>query len=282
MIGAGYGISLRYTANVFRFGVPLQDVSARIDSVLTRTPAFRRDGVCARAQVSMSTKAEEIIDSVRNAILSHRLLPGTQLKEVSLGRLYGVSRTVVRQALQRLAKDGLADLTPGKIASVAKPTAKEAREVFDLRVALESHVTLTLIERASKKDIAKLRAHVKQERAAFAAGDWDSVRRLGAGFHALMARVAGNDLLAQTLEHLHARIALILLLYKHDYDRHVECLQDEHEEFVNLIESRSRQKALSLLKSHLGTVEQSLQITDMSGTEDLQLQRALQGAATPG
>ena len=230
----------------------------------------------------MSTKAEEIIDSVRNAILSHRLLPGTQLKEVSLGRLYGVSRTVVRQALQRLAKDGLADLTPGKIASVAKPTAKEAREVFDLRVALEAHVTLALIERASKKDIAKLRAHVKQERAAFAAGDWDAVRKLGAGFHALMARVAGNDLLAQTLEHLHARIALILLLYKHDYDRHVECLQDEHEEFVNLIESRSRQKALSLLKSHLGTVEQSLQITDIGSTEDLQLQRALQGTAMLG
>jgi DNA-binding GntR family transcriptional regulator len=226
----------------------------------------------------MSAKTEEIIDSVRNAILSHRLLPGTQLKEVSLGRLYGVSRTVVRQALQRLAKDGLADLTPGKIASVAQPTAKEAREVFDLRVALEVHVTHTLIQRASKKDIAKLRAHIKQERAALASGDWEAVRRLGAGFHALMARLAGNDLLAQTLEHLHARIALILLLYKHDYDRHVECLQDEHEEFVDLIESHATQKALALLKAHLGMVEKSLQITELGSTEDLQLQRALQGA----
>lgn len=229
----------------------------------------------------MSSKTEEIVSSISNAILSHRLLPGTQLREVSLGRLYGVSRTVVRQALQQLSKDGLVDLSPGKIASVAKPTAKEAREVFDLRIALESHVTLTLVERASKKDIAKLRAHVKQERAAFTAGDWDAVRKLGAGFHALMARVAGNELLAETLEHLHARIALILLLYEHDYDRHVECLQDEHEEFVNLIESRSPEKALALLKAHLGTVENSLQITDMDNTEDLQLQRALQGTVTP-
>lgn len=228
----------------------------------------------------MSTKAEEIVDSIRTAILSHRLLPGTQLKEVSLGRVYGVSRTVVRQALQRLAKDGLTDLVPGKIASVAKPTAKEAREVFDMRIALEAHVTHTLIQHASKKDVAKLRAHVKQERAAFAAGDWEAVRKLGAGFHALMARVAGNDLLSQNLEHLHARIALILLLYKHDYDRHVECLQDEHEELVNLIESRSLQEALALLKAHLRTVENSLQITDMDSTEDLQLQRALQGFVT--
>ncbi|UUZ66202.1 hypothetical protein LP417_34830 (plasmid) [Polaromonas sp. P1-6] len=72
----------------------------------------------------------------------------------------------------------------------------------------------------------------------------------------------------------------MLLLYKHDYDRHVECLQDEHEEFVNLIESRSLEKALALLKAHLGTVEHSLQITDMNNTEDLQLQRALQGTVT--
>jgi DNA-binding GntR family transcriptional regulator len=224
----------------------------------------------------MTTKAEEIVDSVRDAILSHRLLPGTPLKEVSLGRVYGVSRTVVRQALQRLAKDGLADLSPGKIASVAKPTAKEAREVFDLRIALEAHVTQTLVEHATKKDIARMRAHVKQERAALAAGDWEAVRKLGAGFHALLARIAGNDLLAQTLEHLHARIALILLLYKHDYDRHVECLQDEHETFVDLIESRSLQKALALLKAHLGMVEKSLLITDLDSTDDLHLQRILQ------
>ena len=70
----------------------------------------------------MSTKNEEISDSIREAVAAHRLLPGTQLREVSLGKLYGVSRTVVRQALQSLAREGLVDLTPGKIASVAKPT----------------------------------------------------------------------------------------------------------------------------------------------------------------
>jgi len=225
----------------------------------------------------MTTKADEIVENVRDAILSHRLLPGTQLREVSLGRLYGVSRTVVRQALQRLAKDGLADLTPGKIASVAQPSAREAREVFDMRTALETHVTEVLASNASKKDFARLRAHLKRERAAYATGDWDAVRKLGAGFHALMAELAGNELLTRTLEELHARIALILQLYKHDYDSHVACLQDEHEEFINLLEAGSTKQATTLLKRHLGKVEQSLNIIDQQAADDLPLRRALQG-----
>ncbi len=223
----------------------------------------------------MSTKTDEIVTSIRDAILSRRLLPGTQLREVSLGRLYDVSRTVVRQALQRLAKDGLVDLLPGKIASVAKPTAKEARDIFDLRLALEAHVVKTLAAKASKRDLARLRAHIKQERSALARGDLEAATQLGAAFHALMARLSGNDLLAESLEQLHARIALILLLYRNDYGAHVSCLQDEHERFVDLLEAGSGEAALKLLHTHLALVEQSLNVTDEGSAQDLPLQHAL-------
>ncbi len=206
----------------------------------------------------MSTKNEEISDSIREAVAAHRLLPGTQLREVSLGKLYGVSRTVVRQALQSLAREGLVDLTPGKIASVAKPTPKEARDTFDLRWAIERHSLEKLSQAHTRKDLAALRAHVKQERAARVGNDMEEVRRLGAGFHVLLARLAGNDLLAQTLDQLVGRIALILLLYQHEYDKHTECLQDEHAQLISLIESGSTEEALALLRSHLHTVEVSL------------------------
>lgn len=224
----------------------------------------------------MTSKTEDIVESIRGAIVSHRLLPGTQLREVSLARLYGVSRTVVRQALQQLAKDGLAELTPGKIASVAQPTPKEAREVFDLRRAIEKHALTTLMDRATKKDLARLRAHLKEERAALASADTEGIRTLGAGFHVLMARLSGNDLLADLLEHLTARIALILVLYQHDYDRHAECLQDEHQQFIDLIESKGLSRALALMDVHLKVVEVSLKMADVKPSEDLQLQRALQ------
>lgn len=223
----------------------------------------------------MTSKNEEIVQSIRNAIAAHRLLPGVQLREVGLGKLYGVSRTVVRQALQTLAREGLVDLTPGRIASVAQPTPKEARDTFDLRWVIERHATETLAAGAKRTDIAALRAHVRKERAARAARDAEQVRKLGAEFHVLLARLAGNELAARTLEHLVARIALILLLYRHDYDEHVDCLQDEHTQFIDLLETGQTEKALQLLERHLKTVEVSLNVDVVPAGGDPQLQRAL-------
>ncbi|RZL86621.1 MAG: GntR family transcriptional regulator [Variovorax sp.] len=223
----------------------------------------------------MSSKTEEIVSSIRNAVAGHRLLPGVQLREVGLGKLYGVSRTVVRQALQTLAREGLVDLTPGRIASVAKPTPQEARDTFELRWVIERHATQTLAQKITEKNVAALRAHVKLENAARAASDAEGVRRLGAAFHVLVAQLAGNELLVRTLEQLIARIALILLLYRHDYDQHVECLQDEHSRFVDLLESGATSKALRLLQKHLQTVEGSLRIENMAAVDDPHLHRAL-------
>ena len=223
----------------------------------------------------MSSKTDDIVESIRTAILSHRLLPGFELREMSLSRLYGVSRTVVRQALQRLAKDGLVQLEAGRIAAVAQPTAQEAKDVFDLRIALESHVTMTLIERGSPKDVAQLRTHLRREKAALKAGDWETVRRLGAEFHGLMARLAGNALLTQALEQLQGRVALILQLYHDAYDQHAGCLQEDHERFIDLIEARDGKKALALLRAHLGAVEDSLTMDVADRADDLHLQRAL-------
>ena len=223
----------------------------------------------------MVSKPNEIVANIRSAILSRRLLPGTQLREMTLCRLYGVSRTLVRQALQELGKDGLVDLTHGRIATVAQPTAREAHEVFDMRVALESHATRTLIARAAKKDFTRLRSHLKEERSAHARGNTEEVQKLGAGFHVLMARLAGNALLVQSLERLLARIALILQLYQHDYDSHTQCLQDEHEELIDLMQAGREEEALALLLRHLHIVEASLRIQDFQATADLQLARAL-------
>lgn len=223
----------------------------------------------------MSTKTDEIVENIRDAILSHRLLPGVELREMSLARIYGISRTVVRQALIRLSRDGLVSLPPGRIATVSRPSAQEARDVVDLRIALEAHVTRTLIERGSAKDIAKLRTHLRREKAALKAEDWPTVRLLGIEFHSLMARLAGNALLTHQLEQLQGRVALILQLYNAQYDRHAHCLQEDHEQFIDLLAARDLEGALQLLRSHLGEVEDSLRVDDVLQGDDVHLQRAL-------
>lgn len=93
-----------------------------------------------------------------------------------------------------------------------------------------------------------------------------------------MARLARNSLLCQALEQLQGRIALVLQLYRHDYDPHVYCLQDDHEKFIAFVEAGKVDEALSLLHRHLGTVETSLNIDneEISSSDNLELLRALE------
>ena len=80
---------------------------------------------------------ERIYRAVVNAVMSHRLPPGTRLGEAEFCELYDVSRTTVRKALQRLAHDHIIELRPNRGAIVASPSPKEARDVFAARRALE-------------------------------------------------------------------------------------------------------------------------------------------------
>src|ERR1700712_3400986 len=82
----------------------------------------------------------QIYDDLKSAILAHNIAPGTKLPEDELGEVYSVSRTLVRAALQALAHDRLVQLEPNRGAFVAKPTKREAREVFEARAIVEPKV----------------------------------------------------------------------------------------------------------------------------------------------
>src|SRR5437870_948791 len=82
----------------------------------------RVDRPVKRTSVSFAVIAKHITA----AIIDRRIPPGTKLGEVSLGEVFGVSRTKVRQALYQLAKDKLVNLYPGRGAFVAEPSVKEA------------------------------------------------------------------------------------------------------------------------------------------------------------
>ncbi|MEM9575313.1 MAG: GntR family transcriptional regulator, partial [Pseudomonadota bacterium] len=81
--------------------------------------------------------AARIVTGLQQAILEHRLPPGTKLSEDEIGEVYGVSRTIVRSALQSLAHDQLVTIEKHRGAFVARPTIREAHEVFEGRALIE-------------------------------------------------------------------------------------------------------------------------------------------------
>src|SRR5256885_15701268 len=88
----------------------------------------------------VSDRVSRIREGVTAAILEHRLLPGTKLGEDEIGEIYGASRTLVRTALQQLMHEGIVSIEKNRGAFVSRPTATDAREVFEARRLVEAPI----------------------------------------------------------------------------------------------------------------------------------------------
>jgi DNA-binding GntR family transcriptional regulator len=201
---------------------------------------------------------QRIVDSITTAIVERRLMPGTRLVEQQLADIFAVSRTLVRQALNRLSRDRLVTLEPARGACVAQPSVDEARQVFEVRRLLEAGMLRALAPRITPAQIAELRAHLKAEREAVVRTDVPGRTRLLADFHLVLARTLGNDVLAQLLADLLSRSSLIALMYQSSHS--AEHSHEEHEEIVAALERRDARAAVKLLEAHLENVESNLRL----------------------
>ena len=101
-------------------------------------------------------------------MIEPRLKPGARLREDALAEVFGTSRTGIRKVLQRLALEQLITLTPGKGATVARPSAEEAREVFDARRMIECALMARLAVGITAAQVNELRAMAQDEQAIWA------------------------------------------------------------------------------------------------------------------
>ena len=201
---------------------------------------------------------ERIVAAITNAIIERRLMPGTKLAEQKIADIFAVSRTLVRQALNQLSRDRLVTLSPARGASVAMPSVAEARQVFEVRVMVESAMALQLASRITDAQIAELRDHLRDEAAAIGRSDVPGRTRLLADFHAVLARLLGNDVLAQLLADLLSRSSLIALMYPSAHS--AENSQQEHGQIVDALARRDGPAAASLMAGHIASVERNLRL----------------------
>jgi len=201
---------------------------------------------------------QRIAESITQAIVERRLMPGTKLAEQQIADIFKVSRTLVRQALNQLSRDRLVTLEPARGAFVAQPSVDEARQVFEVRKMLEAAMVTQLAQTISKPQIAQLRAHLLAEREAVGRTDVPGRTRLLADFHVILARLQGNEVLAQILADLLSRSSLIALMYQSAHSAAES--QAEHEAIVDALERRDVSAALKLLDTHLGNVEANLRL----------------------
>ena len=217
----------------------------------------------------METTTSQIVEALSRAIVDHRLQPGTKLAEQKLADHFGVSRTLVRQALFQLSQNSLVKLEPARGAFVAAPTVEEARQVFQVRRMLEAQMVRELVRGITAAKLKALRDHMAQEKAAVDRRDATQRVELLGDFHVRMAELSGNEVLAQIVRDLVSRSSLISLMYQRDgAARHS---LEEHMEIVKALAARDEKRAVKLMDDHLLNVEASLAFDRQLPTNDISL-----------
>jgi DNA-binding GntR family transcriptional regulator len=228
------------------------------------TKARRKSGPAAalpRRPRAGSTAAGEVYERIWNAIMDHSLPPATRLVEERLCEIFGLGRTRLRQVLQRLAHERVVTLMPNRGAMVAKPSVREAREVFAARRVIEAGTVAGFIESATRTDCQRLAEHLLREQAAWRDHDRRAMIILSGKFHLIIAESAGNRILAELLRDLISRSSLIIAVYR--LPGTPSCPPHEHRRLLDALEQRER-SAVDLMVRHLDHVAGELRLEEAS------------------
>lgn len=209
---------------------------------------------------STVSTVEDIVAQLTEAVHEHRVQPGTKLREDEVGDIFGVSRTLVRQALRTMEHDGLVTIQRNKGAFVAKPTLKEAREVFEARALLEPSTARAAAQRATAQDIKRLERHIEEEHAALDREEAGLALKLSGDFHVSIAQIADQHTIEQFLRQLVSRSALVIALYWRR--RNALCESHAHHALVDALRDGDGDAAEELMKGHLLDLLSQLDLRD--------------------
>jgi DNA-binding GntR family transcriptional regulator len=223
---------------------------------------------------SQHASPDEMADRIVDAILAGRLSSGQRLGEQSLAELFGVSRTLVREALARLSARGMVEVSARRGWFVVQPSREEAEEAFQARIAIETGLLHSLDAAPPRAAIRRLKQHISAERAAVRAGEPGPRSYLLGDFHVCLADCLGNAVLADILRDLTARTTLIATLFQSNHDAAQSCA--DHARIVAALEAGDLPAARRLAREHIETVAGHLGARSAPAEPSHQLRRALE------
>jgi GntR family transcriptional regulator, trigonelline degradation regulator len=155
------------------------------------------------------TLRQQVLEVLRNGILSFQFKPGDRLIERELCEMTGVSRTSVREALRHLESEGLVQNLPNKGPMVATVTGDEAREIFEVRRVLEGLAARLFAERAGAAERAALDAAMAALERAFAVADIQEILRATTAYYDVVLSGCGNAVIRRLIGLLQARVTFL-------------------------------------------------------------------------
>jgi DNA-binding GntR family transcriptional regulator len=211
---------------------------------------------------------ERIFESIEQAITEHRLTPGTRLREAHLAEIYGVKRGLIRKVLTKLAHNKLIEHLPNIGAQVAQPSAQEGHDLFATRRVLEKSVLASLCQGITSEQLHQLNTLLQEEQKAYESGNNKLGVRLSAGFHKLLAELAGNRVSEEFLVEIINRTPLVFISSIGQLPPNV-CVNHEHIDIVKALVNKDCEKAAQLMDEHLSHLEKMFNIEEAKPVVDL-------------
>ena len=208
---------------------------------------------------TMERKRSDIIaDQLEGLIFDGTLTDGERLDEVQLAGRFGVSRTPVREALQRLTQSGLVHQIPRRGTFVRQPSPVELLEYFEVMAELEAAAARFAASRMSDAALEALHAANARCNEAVMAKDADSYYRENERFHEIIYRQSGNGFLEQECLNLHRRLQpfrRIQLRLRGRLDQSMA----EHHAIVAALEAGDGLRAADVIRDHVAVQGEKFQ-----------------------
>ena len=193
---------------------------------------------------------EEVAEQIRQEILNRRLRQDERLVESHIAAQLGVSRGPVREAFKLLAAQGLLVDKPNRGTYVASFSSGDVREVFEVRIAIETRAAKLLTQTASDRGGRELRDLVTRLGEAAHEHDARSIAQIDLAFHEAICRLSGvqrlHELFVQHVPTLQALVSIDEFFYASPED-----ILTEHERILAAIEARDGPAAAMLIEEHL-------------------------------
>lgn len=194
--------------------------------------------------------AEQAHLALREAILNHQFPPGTRLSVPEMARRLGISRSPAREAIARVADEGLARMEPNRGAVVTTIRVGDLVEIYSLREVLEGLACRLACERLTQENGAELSSIVEAHEIAVTEGNVERHYELDQRFHGTIRRVAGNGRLSDTLDRLQGQIR-VAMRTTHRSSGGMKAAVAEHRAMLDALLNRTPEEAEQAARRHV-------------------------------
>lgn len=222
-----------------------------------RPSLTRHASAMPKLAIEARTVNQLAYDRLRDLVVSGKLSSGERLDERVLAETMGISRTPVRDAISRLANEGVVEHRPYQGAFVRHFSVQQIDDLYRVRKELESLAVLLAAERMTERDLKALEKTVNRCHRALTAGDVPAFERLDQEFHESLARCSGNEALISCLE----RLSLQIQLARHRANAAPDLPQrttSERESILEALKARDGARAAQYMRDHIEDVQKAL------------------------